>query len=116
MQRLVSDEGLRRRGKAYKNARHLLEADGPATAATIRTALLNYIADRCNVPAAGLTRAEALDLLGRRVVSPKAVRAVDSLLLSLEQEEFGGGNGQILREGAAAARNILDQLERCRSL
>jgi len=112
--RFRDDIALRRRSRAYAAARRLLrDTDGASPPAVVRGALLGYIADRCNVPAAGLTRAEAVRLITARGVSAETLQAVDSLLESLELAEYGGAAGAV-QDGVNAARQLVDTLERHR--
>src|SRR6185369_4737228 len=62
--RFRNDQALRRRSRAYSTARRILRANGRASSPdAVAGALLGYIADRCNVPSAGMTRPEAVRLL-----------------------------------------------------
>jgi hypothetical protein len=110
--RFRDDEALRRRSRAYAAARKLLRVgDVGCPPAVVRNALLGYIADRCNVPAAGLTRVEAVGLMTARNVPAEVVEPVDSLLESLEMAEYGGASG-VVQDGASAALHLVDTLER----
>jgi hypothetical protein len=112
--RFRDDVALRRRSRAYATARGLLrDADGTSLPGAVRGALLGYIADRCNVPAAGLTRAEAVRLINTRGIPVETVQAVDLLLESLESAEYGGAAGAV-QDGTNTARQLVDALERHR--
>lgn len=111
--RLRSDASLRRRSRAYAHARRALRTDnGAASRVDVAGALLSYIADRCNVPSGGMTRADAARLLGDRAVPEGTARAVNAFLESLEQSQYGrvdasGGNDHV-----STARKLVDELER----
>ena len=116
--RLRDDDALRRRNRAYAHARRALRGNNAnASHADVASALLGYIADRCNVPSGGMTRADAVRLLGDRAAPEATVRAVDTLLGSLEQSRYGGAGGGGEKVGgendlASTARQWIDELER----
>ncbi len=87
--RLLHDVSGRRRRNARKSAlAHLRQGqDDPAVAAQ---ALLGYIADRWDLPAGGLTRAEAVGRLQSARIDPEIVQQTDDLLCACEAAEFGG--------------------------
>ena len=110
--RLQTDDALRRRSKAYKTARHALHsADGDWSPGRARTALVGYIADRCNAPREGMTRMEAVRIIQDRKAPPEAVQAVDRYLELLEQAEYGRSTTTAAPQ---SAMTLLDVLERCR--
>lgn len=112
--RLRHDEALRRRSRAYTRARRAFRRDGGADGAEwIAGVLLGYLADRCNVPSGGLTRADAARLLVERCVPEETRTAVDQLLASVEAVRYGGGAGGG-NDLASMARRLLDDLERLR--
>ncbi|MBN2561583.1 MAG: protein BatD [Phycisphaerae bacterium] len=129
--RYRDDEALRRRSRAYSTAKKALKragvaaspgqvsdappgaADGPPPG-EVRNALVGYIADRCNVPAGGLTREDAVRLIAERGVPEPTVRVVDALLGSLELAEYGGQAREAVRDGAASALRLVGELERCK--
>lgn len=110
--RFRDDEALRRRSRAYATAKKRLHDGDSTPPAAIRAAVLGYIADRCGVPAGGLTRAEAIRLLSERRIPAEKTRAVDGLLESLELAEYGGGGA--IQDAASAAKQVLNGLEQCR--
>ncbi len=113
--RLRRDDALRRRSRAYARARRAFRWDAGADGAErIAGVLLGYLADRCNVPAGGLTRADAARLLVERGVSADTRGAVDQLLASVEAARYGGSGAAGVGDPASAARQLLDELERLR--
>ncbi len=113
--RYRDDQALRRRSRAYSTAKKALrQADATLSPGQVRNALIGYIADRCNVPAGGLTRADAGQLTARRNVPAETVEAIDALLESLEQAQYGSPAGESLQDGAESARRFVDAMERCK--
>ncbi|HUN80906.1 MAG TPA: BatD family protein [Phycisphaerae bacterium] len=110
--RLRSDDALRRRSRAYRTARGVLyAADGTLTPGQARAALVGYIADRCNAPREGMTRAEAVAVMQQRNAPAPTIAAVDGFLDQVEQAEYGGARASI---GPQQAMELLDELERCK--
>jgi|CXWL01.1.fsa_nt_gi hypothetical protein len=108
--RLRNNVGLRRSSRALATAvRNLRAADSPGR---VRSALIGYVADRCNVPAGGLTRAEVSALLGGRGAAPELVSRVDQLLDTLEQAEYGGGQLAVTPQLIEQTQAALSELER----
>jgi len=115
MLRLRQDDAYRRRHGAYRRARRaLVESDGVLSPGQVRAAVLGYVADRCNVPAGGLTRGEAVALLNRRRAPADASRSLDNLLEELEQLEYGGVAGGTDPALLSRAMALLEVLERCK--
>ena len=115
--RYRDDVSLRRRSRAYATARKALKGvkmrrtdAGDSPAGTARSALIGYIADRCNVPTGGLTRADVVRLITERGIPTETIRAVDTLLASLELAQYGGTAGGTLHEVATSARRLVDEL------
>jgi hypothetical protein len=110
--RLGSNSALTRRNRAYSVAKALLqnggEHQGPTTQRA-REAIVGYIADRCNVPAGGLTRQDAVALVSRRGLSTDVISSLDGFLEMLEKTQYGGGtyDGDVEPQ----ARKLLDALE-----
>jgi hypothetical protein len=116
--RFREDVAFRRRARAYASAKKALRRVGhtarPEEAGVL---LIGYIADRCNVPVAGLIRTDAVSLLADRGVAPEMIRSVDGFLESLERAQYGGGAIDAAVNGspgaiASEARHLLDALER----
>ncbi|MFH1419105.1 MAG: BatD family protein [Planctomycetota bacterium] len=111
--RYRDDEAFRRRSRAASTAKRALNQAGAAgLPGHVRAALAGYVADRCNVPAAGLTRADAITLLTQRSVPQETVQAIDALLDTLELAEYGGGADDSARDRASEAADLVDTLER----
>lgn len=123
--RFRKDVSLRRRSRAYAAAKKALRRVGHASRPEEAGVLLiGYIADRCNVPAGGLIRADAVKLLADRGVTPEMIESLDGFLELLERAQYGGGSaassdGAIDAAGngspgaiASEARLLLDALER----
>jgi len=103
---------LRRRRRAYGQAKRRVARTG-GDGRELGGAVLTYVADRCDVPSAGLTRADAVALLVGREVSPETADRFDAFLADQEHARYAGGSAGDGRRMAAEAREILDQLERC---
>jgi hypothetical protein len=112
--RFRSDVALRRRSRAYSAARKALASNGRSSPDAIASALLGYIADRCNAPAGGLTRMDAVRLLSERSLGVEKVQAVDDLLGSLEQARYGGGPAGDADSYSKRAKQLIDDLESAR--
>ncbi len=111
--RFRDDEVFRRRRRAYATARKTLRNAKTPGPAAVRAALIGYVADRCGVPAPGLTRVEAIRLLSLRGATAEAVQATDALLESLELAEYGGAALNQTRDRPAdEAKRLIDSLER----
>ncbi len=111
--RYRADHALRRRHGAYGRARKALQdADRSDSASGASGALVAYVADRCNVPEAGLTRAETLRLLEERGADAGVCREMDALLESIEFVEYSGAGAMGRNNAFDTARRVLDGLER----
>ena len=75
-------------------------------------AVLSYVADRCDVPAAGLTRTDVASLLDEREVPAETADRLDAFLADLEHARYAGGAAGDAKCMAAEAAEILGQLER----
>ncbi len=111
--RYRDDEAFRRRSRAYATARRALKAAGAAASPSqVSSALTGYIADRYNLPAGGVTRADVVETIAKRGVSEETIQAVDALLESLELAQYGGAAADVVRDSVASARDLVDALER----
>jgi len=114
--RLRHDAAYARRRTARHLARSRIRHPGGAAGSSLPAAALNaiggYVADRCNLPAGGLTRAEAVRHLTERGVRPTLVEQVDRLLAECEQMQFAGTGGSDPRELAREAARCIDLLDR----
>jgi len=127
--RFREDVALRRRrqahAKAKKALRQLLRHGAPTGPSqhNVHSIVLGYVADHCNVPAAGLIRADALKLLAERNVAPQVRQELDAFLDALEQAQYADGSASksandaaadgSLQQTVATARRLIDTLERC---
>lgn len=113
--RYRDDETWRRRSRAYATAKKALgAAESSASPGQVRAAVAGYVADRCGVPAGGITRAEAVKLLADRGVPAEIVQSIDELLGSLELAEYGQQSSGAMDGQVASARQIVDSLEKRR--
>lgn len=105
--RFRSDVAAQRRSAALSKARKTLKDANPQAA---RAAVLGYIADCCNVPEGGLTRSDAMRLLGEKRLPETAIQTTDVFLAQAEQVSYGGAQagGEPL---AATAGNVISILE-----
>jgi len=111
--RLRYDVALARRRVARKQGdRRLAEAGtAPDAAGLVADALLNYVADRANLPSGGLTRLDAVGRLRSDGVPDEVVDEIDGLLSECEAARYGGAtsSGAELVERAG---QCVQQLER----
>ncbi len=110
IRRLREDRGYARRRGAKRSALRRLSAarrSGPdARARETLTAVTNYVADRCDLPAGALTRAEVVERLRRAGVAEDLVRDVESLLGECEHLRYAG-------DGARGEDAITERAARC---
>ncbi len=90
--RLRTDVALARRRGARRSAEGRLRAaagsDDPSGG--VADALLNYIADRANLPAGGLTRADAVARLRDDGAPDETIDELDALLSACEEARYAG--------------------------
>ncbi|MBX3395116.1 MAG: BatD family protein [Phycisphaerae bacterium] len=107
------DAALARRRSARSNAfRCLARAKSDSSSEKVAHALINYIADRINLPGAGLTRVEAVDQLKTRLVESELITEADLLLEELEMIRYAGGVTKSAANAADRAQRLIDALER----
>jgi hypothetical protein len=115
--RLRDDRGYARRRSARRRAlRRLREARQEAPARQAEAAALTlreYVADRCNLPAGGLTGAEAVQRLRTAGVPSDLTEDVDGLLSASEQSRYAGTAGGS-DDFAERATRCVERLERVR--
>ncbi|MCD4825024.1 MAG: BatD family protein [Phycisphaerae bacterium] len=105
-----NDGGYSRRRGAHKNAlRQLAQAED---ADTVAATAIQYIADRLDKPAAGMTRGDAVEALRSHGASEDAIAHADDLLGKCEHLRFAGGNHNAAAELAAQTRRCLERLEK----
>ncbi len=92
---LSSDVGWQRKQRALREARLTLEkakADLSQAPSLMRACLLGFVADVCNLPAAGLTPRDAEQALERLGAAEASRKDLVSLLESLEAMAYGGAS------------------------
>lgn len=109
--RLRDDVALARRRVARKQAdRRLAEAGTePDAIGLVADALLNYVADRANLPSGGLTRIDAVGQLRADGVPDEAVDEVDGLLSACEAARYGGvtaGGAELVERAGQCVREL----------
>jgi len=115
-ERVRSDEGFARRRRARKTAISTIAraagSDGAASVAEVSGAITRYVADRCNLPPGGVTRADAVKQLRDRHVPEEIVAKVDALLSECEDAQYAG----VVQSGAndltSRAKRCINELER----
>jgi len=111
--RLQTDVALARRRRARRAAeRRLRQAFGhPDPATHVAEALLNYVADRANLPSGGLTRGEVIECLRNQGLPSQMVSELDELLAACEAARYAGIRGG-RDEMIDRARQCIHHLER----
>jgi hypothetical protein len=116
--RLRDNPSLARRRRARRSA---LSAIGAATGnrdsnapAAIAAAVCRYVADRCDLPPGGLTRAEVAQLLAQRRVPRTTIDEIDGLLARCENLQYAPSVDAAADELARAARHGIQRLEQVR--
>ena len=113
--RLRTDIGFARRRSARKTAWQTIEAAAQKSeaelAAAVSAAVGGYVADRCNLPAGGLTRAAVVEHLTDRLVSASAVKDIDGLLERCESLRYAGAGGTSRDDLVRAAMTAIERLE-----
>lgn len=115
-ERLRTDVGFARGRRARRNAvSRIGKADGNSskeTAAAVGSAISQYVADRCNLPSGGMTRAAVIETLGGRSVNAGLIGEVNSLLEECESIHYAGAGSRTAAELREAALRCIDRLER----
>lgn len=115
--RLRGDRGLARRRGARRSALSAINAladrnDPAAVASELAAAITRYVADRCNLPPAGLTRGDAVARLRARRVPDEFVQRVDALLADCESVQYAGLPAANAHDFLTRARACVEDLER----
>ena len=105
-----------RRRKAFSTALAAFrtaarQADHANSASQIATAVIGYVADRCNAPG-GLTRTEAVERLTQHGVAAKRVQVAEALLERCEGLQYAGTNTDVPADLAIQAERCIRELER----
>jgi hypothetical protein len=115
-ERLRTDVGFARRRKARRRALDRLGPVGTGSpreaAAAVGSALPQYVADRCNLPAGGMTRTRVVEELSGRALPADLVQEVDALLGECESIHYAGDGTRAAAELQAAAVACIERLER----
>ncbi len=111
------DDGshVRRRRAGRRALKRLVEAQRaePARQAQVTvSALSDYVADHCNLPAGALTGTEVIERLRSRGVDPTLVEETASLLAVCEQLRYAGGGEAESDSIAQRAARCIERLER----
>ena len=85
---------------------------GTDVADLLAATVSGYIADRCDLPSGGLTRADALEQLRKRHAPADIIEQVDDLLEICESLKFAGMTPCAGQDLAAQAAECVNQLER----
>jgi hypothetical protein len=116
--RLRGDQGFARRRSARRTALSRVGQaagdNGSDTAAAVSAALTGYVADRCNLPAGGVTRTDAIRQLRSRAVPAEVVDQVNALLSRCESAQYAGGGDGAADDLVTGAKKCIEQLERRR--
>lgn len=117
--RLRQDTGFARRRSARKVVTKAIRLASDATdasvaASSVAVALTKYVADRCNLPPAGLTRPGAVERLRSCNVPEETVSRFDALLGECEGVQYAGTSVATTDHLFAEADRCVDQLERIR--
>jgi hypothetical protein len=117
-ERLHGDRAYARRRSARRTALSRIaqaaHSNGSDSAAVVSAALTGYVADRCNLPPGGVTRADAVQQLRMRAVPDGAVDQFDLLLSECEDAQYAGGGDAAASDFVTGARKCIEQLERRR--
>ena len=114
--RLAHDRGYVRRRRARARAVAALREAGrredPTRAAGgAASAVIGYISDRDNAPP-GLTRAEAIERLGRHAVGQERLRSTQRLLERCESLQYARADSETTCELLSEAGRCIEELER----
>jgi hypothetical protein len=113
--RLRDDRGYARRRSARRRAvrrlREARHAEAAGQADGTASALCDYVADRCNLPAGALTGAEAVSRLRSGGVRGELVDDVEALLAACERSRYAGATGGT-EDIAERGVRCVDRLER----
>lgn len=114
--RLRYDQGYVRRRRACPTALAAIraacrQASQADAASQIATAVIHYVADRCNAPT-GLTRTEAVERLAGHGVATERIGAAEAVLERCEGVQYAGASPEMPADLAAQAERCVRDLER----
>ncbi len=98
--------------RALKKIDQARKYTGTDAADWLAATLTDYVADRCDLPTGGLTRADARNELERRDLPADVVAQVDHLLKTCEDLKFAGLDSSTGQDLAARAGECVKRLER----
>lgn len=110
--RLQGDTGYARSRSAARTAAAALNA--ATSSGDVANALTGYVADRLNLPAAGLTRSDIRERLETHGADPELVASVDQVLADCEEHQFAGSARTPNAEVVTSARGCLASLQGAR--
>lgn len=115
-ERLRTDRSYARRRSARRNASRALasarDGAGAHAADAVAGAVIGYVADRCNLPTAGLTRPDAIESLLHRGVRPDVAERVDALLRCCDDARYAGRGVEAGDSLVVRAQECIRELER----
>ncbi|MBI4585451.1 MAG: protein BatD [Planctomycetes bacterium] len=121
--RLAADPRIRRsRGAARKAHVSLKEAEAACRQGkyleayqAVHQAITQLIADRLDLPAAGMTPREAMEALARKKIAAEAHGRMAALLTACDQARYGlaAQEEAAVHQAILAARSLLKELEPC---
>ncbi|MCH8851450.1 MAG: BatD family protein [Planctomycetes bacterium] len=114
--RLQRDPRAARRRSAHRRAMSKIQQSrghgDTEIAELLAAAVTDYVADRCGLPAGGLTRVDALEQLTKRHTSANLIEQVDNLLKTCESLKFAGPDSAASQNLTTRAAESINQLER----
>ena len=104
--------GERRRlalSQARRRMKELTGKEADTQAGLVEAILLQYLADKQNLSAAGLVLGEQVEQLVTRGLSESATRALRELVRRLELIRYGGGQPEVLQQELTALLPMLEE-------
>lgn len=114
-ERLRNDRALARRRSAHRKAQRAIRAIGEssnsAAADRLAAAVTGYVADRLDLPAAGLTRTDVVAHLQEHGAPQETLHRIDELLLTCESAKYAGLGHHAPADLAQRAAQCINDLE-----
>jgi len=114
--RLKQNISLARQRTAKRNAIKAIhaasKADRSQQAAALSNAISGYVADRCNLPTGGLTRANVVDQLTQSKVSQETINQIDDFLQKCEDMQYAGTTAKDHKQLINNANDCLKRLQK----